>query len=84
MFTVYVLYSRQYNKIYIGYSSDLQTRFKYHNEIAKKGWTIRYRPWEIAHKELFETKEQALKREKQLKSAAGRRFIWNEIIPKIK
>ena len=84
MFTVYVLYSRQYNKIYIGYSSDFQTRFKYHNELAKKGWTIRYRPWVVAHTEEFSNKQQAMKREKQLKSAAGRRYIWNELIPKIK
>jgi putative endonuclease len=84
MFTVYVLYSPNYNKIYIGYSSDVETRFKFHNELAWKGWTINFRPWIIAHLEDFETKAEAMKREKQLKSSAGRRFIWNEIIPKLK
>ena len=84
MYTVYVLYSPKYDKIYIGYSSDVQTRFKFHNELARKGWTIRFRPWIIAHSEDFDAKTEALKREKQLKSAAGRRFIWNDIISNIK
>ena len=84
MFTVYVLYSPNYNKIYIGYSSDVETRLKYHNELAWKGCTIKFRPWVIAHTEQFVDKTQAMKREKQLKSAAGRRFMWNEIIPKLK
>ncbi|SKB44189.1 GIY-YIG catalytic domain-containing protein [Sphingobacterium nematocida] len=47
MFTVYVLYSPAYDKIYIGFTSDLESRLKSHNELAKKGWTIRFRPWEL-------------------------------------
>ncbi len=84
MFTVYVLYSRPFDKIYIGYSSDVKKRFLFHNKLAKKGWTIRFRPWVIAHTEVFDTKAEAMKREKQLKSAAGRRFIWEVVIPKLK
>jgi putative endonuclease len=79
MFTVYVLYSVKFNKIYIGYTSDLPNRFLSHNELAAKGYTIRYRPWIIAHSEEYETKREAIAREKQLKDATGRRFIW-EII----
>jgi putative endonuclease len=73
---VYILYSVRFNKIYIGYTSDLESRFKSHNELGIKGWTIRFRPWEILHTESFESKSNAMKREKQLKSAAGRDFIW--------
>jgi putative endonuclease len=76
MYTVYVLYSVRFNKIYIGYTSDLESRFKSHNELGTKGWTIRFRPWEILLTENFESKSNAMKREKQLKSAAGRDFIW--------
>jgi len=67
MFTVYVLYSQKFNKIYIGYTSDLVNRFLSHNELATKGHTIKYRPWVIAHAEEFETKAEAMKREAQLK-----------------
>ena len=80
MFTVYVLHSSSYDKIYIGYTSNLKQRFLSHNQLGNKGWTIKFRPWVIVHTELFELKSQALLREKQLKSAAGRRFIREHIL----
>jgi putative endonuclease len=79
MFWVYVLYSPQFNKIYIGYSTDPEKRLISHNILSKKGWTIRYRPWEKVYQEEYQTKEQAIKREKELKSARGRNFIWELI-----
>ncbi|MDZ7722220.1 MAG: GIY-YIG nuclease family protein [candidate division KSB1 bacterium] len=75
MFTVYALYSSKYDKIYIGYTSNLQARFKSHNKLATKGWTIKFRPWEILYTEEYLTKSEAMKREKQLKSYKGRQFI---------
>lgn len=79
MFTVYVLYSFKYNKIYIGCTSNLEERLKSHNELGKKGWTKNFRPWELIHRELCETKGEALNREKQLKTASGRHWIWQMI-----
>ncbi len=79
MFTVYVLYSPTFNKIYIGYTSDLEARILSHNVLAVKGYTLKFRPWEIIHTEFFETKLEAMKREKELKNANGRKFIWSLI-----
>ena len=79
MFTVYVLYSQKYDQIYIGYTSDLENRFLSHNELATKGYTIKYRPWVIAYTEEFETKSEAMKREAQLKTGNGRAFAWNMV-----
>jgi putative endonuclease len=79
MFHVYVLYSSKFNKIYIGYSKDLKNRFLSHNQLATKGYTVKYRPWVIAFTEEFESKSQAVKREKQLKSSRGRAEVWNKI-----
>ena len=76
MFTVYILYSVKFQKIYVGYSSDLLNRVKSHNELGNKGWTIKFGPWQIVHTEVFESKADAMKREKQLKTAAGRELIW--------
>jgi hypothetical protein len=45
MYYVYVLYSKRFNKIYIGCTSDLDARFLSHNKFANKGYTVRYRPW---------------------------------------
>jgi putative endonuclease len=80
MFWVYVLYSTSFNKIYIGYTSDLEARFKSHNELATKGWTIKFRPWIIVHSESFKTKSEAMKREKELKTAKGREFVRRKIL----
>jgi putative endonuclease len=79
MFTVYILYSETFNKIYVGYTSNLSQRFLSHNELANKGWTIKFRPWKIVYTEIFETKARAMQREKQLKSAKGREWIWQMI-----
>jgi putative endonuclease len=80
MYTVYVLYSKSFEKIYIGFTNNLSQRFLSHNELAKKGWTVNFRPWEIIHTEIFETKGEAMQREKQLKSAKGREWLWSVII----
>ncbi|MBC7775337.1 MAG: GIY-YIG nuclease family protein [Phycisphaerae bacterium] len=79
MFTVYVLYSPSHKKIYIGFTSKLEQRLLSHNELGKKGFTLKYRPWEVIYTEAFETKKEAMQREKSLKTAAGRRFIWEKI-----
>ncbi len=79
MFTVYVLYSVVHNKIYIGFTSNLSQRLLSHNELGTKGYTLKYRPWELLFKEEFPTKKEALKREKALKSGKGREYIWNII-----
>jgi len=80
MFTVYALYSEAFDKIYIGYSSNVDERIKSHNELATKGWTIRYRPWKVIYTEKYSTKSEAMRREKQLKSAKGREFIRRIIV----
>ncbi|MFO7825668.1 MAG: GIY-YIG nuclease family protein [Cyclobacterium sp.] len=49
MFTVYALYSEKFDKIYIGFTSDLQKRLISHNELGTKGWTIKFRPWKLVY-----------------------------------
>lgn len=58
-----------------GYTSNLESRLLSHNQLGTKDWTKRYRPWEIVHTEIYETKSGALKREKELKTGVGREFI---------
>ena len=79
MYTTYVLYSEKYDKIYIGFTSNLKQRLISHNKLATKGWTIKFRPWKVIYYEMHETKQEAMKREKQLKSYQGRKFIRNLI-----
>jgi putative endonuclease len=79
MFVTYVLYSSKYEKIYIGYTSDLISRFHSHNELSSKGFTVHFRPWVVVLVSFHETKTQAMLHEKQLKTSRGRASIWNLI-----
>ena len=83
-FHVYVLFSDAFNKIYVGFTSDLQARLLSHNHMATKGWTVKFRPWKMVHEESFLTKTEAMKREKELKSAKGREYIRKQILHSIK
>ncbi len=77
-FLVYILYSKNSNRNYTGYTTNLVERFKSHN-IYGKDSTRLYRPWIVIHVEFFESKEEALKREKYYKSGRGS-LKKNEII----
>jgi len=66
-FVVYILFSEEHNKTYVGFTSNLIERFKSHNYLSKKGYTIKYRPWIVIHVEFLTTKSEALKRENSLK-----------------
>ena len=81
-FVVYILFSEDYGKTYVGFTSNLIERFKSHNYLSKKGYTIKFRPWQVIYVEFFTTKSEALKREKFLKSGKGREFT-KEIISKL-
>ena len=73
-FTVYILYSEKFNKHYTGFTSDIETRIKSHNEFGKD-WTARYRPWKLLFTKEIESKTEAMTYEKWLKSGIGRDFI---------
>lgn len=65
LYTVYVLYSASFQKIYVGFTSDLLQRFKSHNYLGTKDWTKSYRPWEVVYCECFDHKSEAMRREKE-------------------
>ena len=81
-FVVYILFSEVYCKTYVGFTSNLIERFKSHNFLSNKGYTIKFRPWEVVYVEFFTTKSEALKREKFLKTGKGREFI-KEVVSKL-
>jgi putative endonuclease len=83
MFFTYVLYSPEHKKIYIGYTSDLGQRILSHNDARSKGWTRSFQPWKLVYSESFDTRQEAMRREKSLKTGGGRRFIHDEIISKL-
>jgi len=81
MYYTYVLHSVSFGKIYVGQTSNLEQRLNTHNSLENNGWTSRFRPWTLVHVEEFEVRSLAMKREKELKTARGRKFIWEMITP---
>jgi putative endonuclease len=75
MYYVYVLYSVDYDKTYVGFTTDLEARLLSHNHVNNKGWTKKYQAWEILYSEEFSNKASAMEREKELKTGKGRDYI---------
>ena len=74
MFYVYILYSEVRSKYYVGYTSNLEERLKKHNT-NHSGFTGHTGDWQVVWTENFETKFEALKREKQIKSWKSKTLI---------
>ena len=76
MFFTYALYSETFDVIYCGQTENLQKRINEHNGLgASKTWACRYKPWRLLYTEKFQTRKEAVAREKQLKSGQGRKFL---------
>lgn len=74
MYFVYVLRSVSFDRTYTGMTSDLKKRIRQHNNSENKS-TKAYVPWELIYSEEFESRIEARKREKYLKSGVGREYI---------
>lgn len=76
MYTVYAIYNKEAGKFYIGQTVDLEKRLQLHNSRAFGGYTSRFSgQWIVIYSEEHSTRQEALRREKQLKSFQGRRFV---------
>ncbi len=75
---VYILRSLKDNKFYTGYTVNLKNRIKNHNE--GKVVSTRHRiPFELIYFEGCLNEEDALHREKYLKTTYGKRYINNRL-----
>ena len=74
MFYVYVIESINFGRRYVGFTADLATRLNEHNSGKTKS-NKAYRPFILIYYEEYKTKEEALAREKYLKSSAGRNYV---------
>jgi putative endonuclease len=84
MFYVYVLRSVNDSKLYSGYTSDLKSRFRYHNQ-GKVESTKNRRPFKLIYYEAYLYQQDATSREKFFKTQWGRNYIkrvlknyWNK------
>jgi len=73
MFYVYVI-RNQDGRLYIGQTNDLERRLEQH-QLGLGGWTRLRGPWTLVQTEEFETRGEAMKRERQLKSGRDRKGV---------
>jgi putative endonuclease len=78
MFYTYVLISLKDNKFYTGYTSDIKNRLRSHNS-GEVPSTKNRRPLKLIYLEACLNQDDAIHREKYLKSTYGKRFIKNRL-----
>jgi len=81
VYCVYAIYNKENKKIYIGQTENLEERLKLHNnKVFKNSYTSRFSgEWTLIYREFFQTRQEVLRREKQLKSFKGRKFVKKHI-----
>ncbi|MFH1597494.1 MAG: GIY-YIG nuclease family protein [Patescibacteria group bacterium] len=78
MYYTYVLLSFKDKKFYIGYTNDIVKRVRNHNK--GKVTSTKYRqPLKLIYYEACLNKDDAITREKYLKSGVGKRYIKNRL-----
>ena len=73
-FFVYLLYTILHDRTYVGQTNDVDSRVALHNS-GKVRSTKYYRPWVLVYQEKYQTRAEAMAREKWLKSRLGRVFV---------
>ena len=74
MFTVYVLRSVESFR-YTGQCVDFPVRLQQHNTKSLGFWTRRGNDWVPTYLETYASRQEAISRERWLKSGAGRRYL---------
>lgn len=79
MFFVYIIKSEKDGNLYTGYTNDLRKRFKEHNSGLAKSTKFR-KPWRLVYYEAYASRQDAEKREENLKlRAKASRQLLNRI-----
>lgn len=77
-YIVYILEDQNNKSWYTGFTTDLQKRLKKHNQ-KEVPYTSKGKNWKLIYCELYLSKEDALGREKFLKSGSGKKFIKKQL-----
>ncbi len=78
MFHIYILYSKVFDRYYIGQCEDIDARLIRHNNKGVPS-TKPYVPWKLAYSEVFNTRAEAVAREKEIKNKKSRKYVENLI-----
>ena len=73
-FAVYILRSRRDGSYYVGQSEDVVQRVVRHNS-GRVNATKSNGPWELVYTEKFETRREAICREREIKQKKSRKYM---------
>jgi len=80
MYYVYLLENQDDRSWYIGYSADLKQRVERHNKGDGARTTSRKNNWKLIYYEAYVDKQDAMGRERFLKSGSGRTFLKKQLV----
>jgi putative endonuclease len=79
MFYTYVLRSLKDKHLYVGYTKDIQKRLSEHNSGLTKSTKSRL-PFELLFFEEFQSRSEAMLRERFLKTGKGKEYIYSKLL----
>ncbi|MBU1871126.1 GIY-YIG nuclease family protein [Patescibacteria group bacterium] len=79
MYYVYVLENQNDKSLYIGFTTNIEKRVNEHNSGKGSRTTKLKEDWMLIYYESYLNKQDALGREKFLKSGSGRRYINKQL-----
>ena len=76
---VYILASVDSGRYYIGQSNNVERRLDEHNDVTRRSWASKYAPWEVMCSRVYNSRAEAMKEEKRLKSFKNRETLESYI-----
>ena len=80
MYFTYILRSETTGVFYKGHTQDLSVRLLEHNNGKGGSFTKKHVPWVLLYSEQYQTRAEAMKRERYLKSGKGREWIQKNVL----
>ena len=74
MYYLYIIYSKKLNRYYVGHSIDLTIRLSQHNN-GLSSFTSKASDWVLVFQQEFTSREEAHKRELEIKRKKSRKYI---------
>lgn len=82
MYHIYILYSQQADKFYVGYSEDPWVHLQQHRENGLDKFTGKYEQWELAAVfEVSDSRSVAMKMERFIKKQKSRSLLLQLVNP---
>ncbi len=73
-YTLYILYSLQLDKYYVGQTEEMEKRLESH-QAKRSPYTSKASDWQLVYTESYATRTDVLKRELEIKKKKSRKYI---------